>query len=99
VTAATIGDATATALATMTNGNEALQQLSLMYARAYEENPAAAFGMLACTLTMVQQQVSDIHGVVGAVREKVQPYIDNPDELQAALFSALPPNLRALFGG
>lgn len=97
--AAVIGDATADALATMSGGNDAVAQLAMLYAKAYEENPAAAFGMLAVTLTMVQQQTADIHAHVSMVRDKVQPFIDNPELLRESLMNSLPPQLQMLFGG
>jgi hypothetical protein len=94
-----VGDATLDALATMSGGNDAVAQLAMLYAKAFEENPAAAFGMLAVTLTMVQQQTADIHKHVSMVQEKVQPFIDNPELLRESLMNSLPPQLQMLFGG
>jgi len=94
-----LGDPTLDALATMSGGNDAVAQLALLYARAFEDNPAAAFGMLAVTMTMVQQDVSEIHGWVGGVRERVQPFIDDPNLLRESVLSSLPPQLRMMLAG
>jgi hypothetical protein len=80
----------AEALETMTGGDHALAAAAMLYASAYEENPAAVIGMLCVTQGILLQQVSELHEVL----MQIKPVLDNP----SVLLDSIPPSLRAMLG-
>ncbi len=68
----------------------ALVALAEQYANAYDEDPAAFFGMLAAGQHILQSQMGDVHALLG----KVAPVLEDP----SVILSSLPPGLRAMLG-
>lgn len=82
------------ALVQMTGNDRGLVAAAMLYASAYEENPAAVIGMLCVTQGIILQRVSETHAAFMEIHSRVKPVIDDP----SIILASVPEPLRAMLG-
>ena len=95
-----VNDAIVTALNDQFHGDPSMIELAAMYGKAYEENPAAFMGMLACSFAVTQDHVMRLSELLIPHLEKVQPYLENPESIKEIIMAGIPADspIRMLLG-
>jgi len=97
---APLTDPVVVALNDQFHGDPSMIELAAMYGKAYEENPAAFMGMLACSFAVTQDHVMRLSELLIPHLEKVQPYLENPESIKEIIMAGIPADspIRMLLG-